>query len=93
MLSAAKQLYKETSMIEVQFYGVLQEAAGQRSMSFPLSAPAPVADVLEQLQGQLPGLSQHLPRLACAIDDRIVPRNHTIHPGATLALLPPVSGG
>lgn len=80
-------------MIEVQFYGVLQEVAGQRNMAFPLNSAAPVAEVLEQIQGQLPGLTQHLPRLACAVDDRIVPRNHIIQPGATLALLPPVSGG
>lgn len=80
-------------MIEVQFYGVLQEAAGTRSTSFPLEQPAALTEVLERLQAQLPGLSEHLPRLACAVNDQIVPRSHTIEPGATLALLPPVSGG
>lgn len=80
-------------MIEVQFYGVLQEVAGERSKSLPLEQPTALNTVLEQLQTQLPGLSEHLPRLACAVDDQIVPRTHTINPGATLALLPPVSGG
>lgn len=80
-------------MIEVQFYGVLQEAAGKRSASLPLEQPATLTKVLEQLQAQLPGLAAHLPRLACAVNDEIVPRTYTITPGATLALLPPVSGG
>jgi len=80
-------------MIEIQFYGVLQEVAGKRSTSFPLEEPTALVEVLERLQEQLPGLAAHMPRLACAIDDEIVPRTHTIEPGATLALLPPVSGG
>lgn len=80
-------------MINVQFYGVLQEIAGAREISMPLSAPMPLSNVLLQLQAQLPDLSRHLPRLACAVDDRIVSRNHVIQPGSTLALLPPVSGG
>lgn len=80
-------------MINVQFYGVLQEIAGSREISTPLAEPAPLSDVLQLLQAQLPDLARHLPRLACAVDDQIVPRSHVIHPGATLALLPPVSGG
>lgn len=80
-------------MINVQFYGVLQELAGAQTLSHPLEAPMPVAEVLEQLQAKLPALASHLPRLACAVDDRIVPRSYTVAPGGTLALLPPVSGG
>lgn len=80
-------------MINVQFYGVLQEIAGAKEISTPLAKPLPLADVLQQLLTDLPSLEKHLPRLACAVDDEIVPRSHIIHPGATLALLPPVSGG
>lgn len=80
-------------MINVQFYGVLQEISGAKEISTPLAEPTPLTDVLQLLQTQFPDLARHLPRLACAVDDQIVPRSHILHPGATLALLPPVSGG
>lgn len=80
-------------MITVEFYGVLQQAAGSERVQYPLELPAPVERVLEGLQLEYPQLAAHLPRLACAVNDEIVPRSEPIAPGATLALLPPVSGG
>lgn len=80
-------------MIKVQFYGVLQEIAGAKEVEHPLAESASLTDVLQQLQEQIPTLAAYLPRVACAVDDQIVPRSQLIQPGSTLALLPPVSGG
>lgn len=80
-------------MIHVEFYGVLAQVAGRSTMDHPLDQPATLADVLQQLAQDVPGLADRLPTTACAVDDAITPRGATIHPGARLALLPPVSGG
>lgn len=80
-------------MIDVEFYGVLREVTDRQAVQLPLSQPAPLAQVLEELGAVYPGLAARLPRLACAVDDEIVPRETIIAPGSTLALLPPVSGG
>lgn len=80
-------------MLRVQFYGVLEQVAGNRELRYPLESAQSVEDVLQRLQAELPALAEHLPRVACAVDDRVVPRNGLVQPGATLALLPPVSGG
>lgn len=80
-------------MIQLEFYGVLAEAAGRSAMNYPLERAEPLDDVLAHLADELPALSGHLPTTACAVDDAIVARGATIHPGVKLALLPPVSGG
>lgn len=81
-------------MIKIEFYGVLEAAAGTRELEFAPAGEQPSLNaVLEQLCQRLPALEPHLPRLACAVGDEIVPRERTVSAGATVALLPPVSGG
>lgn len=80
-------------VVQIEFYGVLTQQAGQSTMDLPLVANATLADVLEQLAAAVPAISAYLPTTACAIDDEIVQRSATVKPGAKLALLPPVSGG
>ncbi len=79
-------------MITVEFYGVLREVAETDRLQCDFSGGA-VEEALSLLCRQIPALAAHLPRLACAVDDEIVSRDAQLGSGATLALLPPVSGG
>jgi len=81
-------------MLQVELYGVLQQAAGQRSLRLDDIGPeATVAEVLETLESRYPSLAPHLPRVACAQGDTLVRPAQTVDLGRPLVLLPPVSGG
>lgn len=79
--------------MQVEFYGVLAEAAGTRRVQLDLAAPGRVQHVLDTLARDLPPLAEHLPRVACAVGDELVMRDDLVEADAILALLPPVSGG
>lgn len=78
--------------ITVEFYGVLRQVMGAQSVGLELFNGT-VHEALERLCQQQPQLSMHLPRIACAVDDEIVSHEYLVPDGATLALIPPVSGG
>jgi molybdopterin converting factor small subunit len=79
--------------MRVELYGVLAEAAGTAQTELEIGDGQTVQSVLDALQTRLPALSDHLPRVACAVGDELVMRGDTLDPEATLVLLPPVSGG
>lgn len=79
--------------MQVEFYGVLAEVAGARQMDLEIDGAENVQAVLDALASRVPDLSGHLPRVACAVGDELVMREDPIEAGATLVLLPPVSGG
>ncbi len=81
-------------MLDVEFYGVLQQLAGTRTLQIEVHDDAPtVEQVLERLRGDVPALSDHLPRVACAQGEHLVRRGDRVDPARPLVLLPPVSGG
>lgn len=81
-------------MLDVEFYGVLQQVAGARSLQVEVREQSPtVEQVLERLRGEVPALSEHLPRVACAQGEHLVRRSDPVDPARPLVLLPPVSGG
>lgn len=80
--------------VRVQCFGVLQQVCGGTEREVRVaSAPATVADVLAALTRDVPELRDHLGSTACAVGDTLVHRDDTLEAGATLVLLPPVSGG
>ncbi len=79
--------------MKVELFGVLREAAGADQVNIDLAGPAPIAEVLETLVADYPGLAAHLPRVACAVGDEMRSRADSINPDESLVLLPPVSGG
>lgn len=79
--------------MRIEFYGVLQEAVGGEALELPIDTPRRVAHILEELGERFPALQSHLPRLACAIGDEVIPRSEMVNGDAPLVLLPPVSGG
>ncbi len=81
-------------MLVVEFYGVLQQVAGAKSLKLEAEqASLTVDEALELLRQQVPGLAEHLPRVACAQADQLVRRDQPLDPERPLVLLPPVSGG
>ncbi|RZU99161.1 MoaD/ThiS family protein [Spiribacter vilamensis] len=79
--------------MKIELYGVLREAAGTETVNLPIETPCRIADALDVLVGEHPAIEDHLPRVACAVDDELRTRQDTVHDGETLVLLPPVSGG
>ncbi|WP_290648639.1 MoaD/ThiS family protein [Aquisalimonas sp.] len=81
-------------MLDIQFYGVLQQVAGTRSLQVDIVDDELTVDqVLERLRQEVPALSAHLPRVACAQGESLVRRSDPVDPRQPLVLLPPVSGG
>lgn len=78
--------------ITVEYYGVLSRLMGTERQTLQ-PAGSTVAELLEQLSHDNPQLREMLPRLACAIDDDLVSRDHLLAEDCILALIPPVSGG
>lgn len=69
------------------------DALGAGEMDLELPAGSRVADLRERLDHDHPALAPLWPRLAVAVDGRVVPLDEPIPDGAEVALLPPVSGG
>jgi molybdopterin synthase sulfur carrier subunit len=81
-------------MLEVQFYGILQQVMGGPSLRLEgLAEGASVAAALERLRQQHPAVADYLPRVACAQGDVLVRREQALDFNQPLVLLPPVSGG
>ncbi len=79
--------------IRIEYYGRLSALRGIDHEEFPAPTTQPISQVLAELSRQYPPIGAHLSRLAVAVDGRVVGPDTLISPGATLALLPPVSGG
>lgn len=69
------------------------DALGAGEMDLDLPDGSRVADLRERLDRDHPALAPLWPRLAVAVDGRVVPFDEPIPDGAEVALLPPVSGG
>ncbi|HZX70056.1 MAG TPA: MoaD/ThiS family protein [Rhodanobacter sp.] len=89
------QAQQQVMKIKVEYYGILREVCGchAEEVAFDDRGEATVAQVLAQLVARHPGLSQHRRYIACARDAELCADDSVLHDGATLALLPPVSGG
>lgn len=80
-------------MVRVLLFAAAREAAGLDDASLDLPAGATVADAFASLVAAHPRLAAVLPACRSAIDEEFAPRTSALRDGATLAVLPPVSGG
>ena len=69
------------------------DALGTTEMDLEMPEGSRIADLRARLDADHPGLRPLWPRLAVAIDGRVVTPDEPLTPGAEVALLPPVSGG
>lgn len=69
------------------------DALGANEMEIEMPEGSRVADLRERLDAEHPKMRALWPRLAVAVDGRVVTPDEALTPGAEVALLPPVSGG
>lgn len=69
------------------------DALGTTETEIEMPAGSRVADLRERLDRDHPGLGPLWPRMAIAVDGRVVSADSELQDGVEVALLPPVSGG
>ncbi len=79
--------------VTILLFASLAEAAGFRRIELPLEADDTVGAVRDRLIGRYPALARFVPTLLYAVDEEYARPDTAVAAGATLALIPPVSGG
>ena len=79
--------------VTVLLFASIAEKAGTRRIELPHSPGDTVATVRDRLVAAYPQLAAFVPTLLYALDEQYVRENAPVPSGATLALIPPVSGG
>ncbi|MDR3623305.1 MAG: NTP transferase domain-containing protein [Paludisphaera borealis] len=77
----------------VRLFAIARERAGRGEVSVRLPARATVADLRAALAEQVPELASIAPQVMIAVDSEYADDDHELKPGASLAVIPPVSGG
>lgn len=79
--------------ITVLFFASLAEAVGTRELSLAHLSGDTVASVRDRLIAVHPQVSEFTETLLYAVDEEYADEDAPVPAGATLALIPPVSGG
>jgi molybdopterin synthase catalytic subunit len=79
--------------VTVLLFASLAEKAGWRKRTFEWRKGDTVATVRDRLVADHPALGVAVPSLLYAINEEYVREHDPVPAGATLALIPPVSGG
>lgn len=79
--------------IRLLAFATAADALGTGETDLEMPEGSQVSDLRTRLDRDHPGLIPLWPRLAIAVDGRIVPPDTYLKDGAEVALLPPVSGG
>lgn len=80
--------------IQVLYFAAARERAGTGAESVELPPGATLAGLVEALNAAHPALEPLWPHLRLAVDEAFVTeRDRPLADGATVALIPPVSGG
>ena len=77
----------------VLLFASIAEKAGTRRLRVPLETGDTVADVRERVVARYPQLQVAVPTLLYAVHEEYAKPGDPVEPGATVALIPPVSGG
>ncbi len=79
--------------ITVLLFASLADAVGAREFSLAHVAGDTVATVRDRLVAAHPQVAKFTPTLLYAVDEEYAEEDAPVPAGATLALIPPVSGG
>ncbi len=80
-------------VITVLLFASLADAVGTRELSLAHVAGDTVATVRDRLVAAHPQVAEFTPTLLYAVDEEYAEEDAPVPAGATLALIPPVSGG
>lgn len=86
-------MYHPPMKIHLLAFASAGDALGAGEMDLEMPDGSRVADLRERLDRDHPKLAPLWPRLAVAVDGRVVTPDAPLADGAEVALLPPVSGG
>ena len=79
--------------VTILLFASVAERAGARKLELQLEPGDSVATVRDRLVERFPQLRECVPTLLYALDENYVKDSSHVSDGATLALIPPVSGG
>lgn len=79
--------------VTVLLFASVAQKAGVRSLKVDLQPGDTVAHVRDRVVERYPGLESSLPTLLYAINEEYVRVSEPVPAGATVAFIPPVSGG
>ena len=79
--------------IVVLAFAVARDALGTARLDVELPVGTTAGGALELLAERHPALRALVPTLRFAVDEEFATESKPLHAGATLALLPPVTGG
>lgn len=85
--------YNEGVAITILFFASIADRAKCRKLEVPSLPGDTVATVRDRMLEDLPQLRDFVPTLMYALNEEYVRENAPVPDGATLALIPPVSGG
>ena len=79
--------------VSVLLFAGLREAAGTRELRIDVPEGADVTEIREAVAVACPSLRALLPNAGVAVNEEYADAAVRVHPGDTIALIPPVSGG
>jgi len=79
--------------VTVLLFASLADRVGKRRLELPYEEGDTVASVRDRLVAAYPVVAGFVPSLMYALNEEYVRAGDPVRPGATLALIPPVSGG
>jgi len=85
--------YNGWMTVTVLLFASVAERVGARKLELPLEPGDSVATVRDRLVERFPQLRECVPTLLYALDEAYAKESSPVTDGATLALIPPVSGG
>ena len=82
-----------TMRVKAKLFAGIRELVGGSEVVVDLADGATVRDLEERLGFDYPRLEPLLPSLAFAVDEEYTARDHVLHDGDEVAIIPPISGG
>ena len=79
--------------VRVQLFAIARQRAGREAIDLTLADGATVGDVRRALAEAAPALAPVLPHVLFAVNSQYAEETTAISPGASVACIPPVSGG
>lgn len=77
----------------VLLFASIADAAGVRRLEVELHEGDTIAHVRDRIIAERPQLERFVPTLLYALDEEYAEPGAKVRPGATIAFIPPVSGG
>jgi molybdopterin synthase catalytic subunit len=79
--------------VTILLFASIAEAAGTRRLELPVQGGEQIRDLRDAVFARYPALARFAPNLLFALDEEYATLDTPVAAGATLAFIPPVSGG